>query len=435
MTKYSEEELIEELQRVSEEHCDGEAPRQKDMNKYGKFSYMTYYNRFGSWNKSLKEVNLEPHATPSSYTRSENYTNEELIKEIKKLNKKESVPSPPRAKDMTDKGAFSTNTYKRVFGSWNKAIEKANLKPRNKKWSKEEIKNKILEYKNKYNKVPSGKDLNEEYGIGYQSMSKRIGGYYDLLDSLGLEYSREKIPKNVLVDEVKIMAENLGKTPTQKEFKENSDHSLRPVIDRFGCYNNLLEESNLDKNYVVYSEEKLINEMQRVIKSFERYPTREEFNKKSNFGYWRYYNHFGSWEKALKKAGYDYDKRKMPRGEESPLWRGGSEQFKKYGSDWTKQKEAVLQRDNECCRVCGGLNSNRYFSRPDVHHIAPIRYWNVEEEHEMMNHPRNLISLCRSCHHKLEGKFKGRNHEEFEELAKDYLDIDETEKKKGIFDY
>jgi len=153
---------------------------------------------------------------------------------------------------------------------------------------------------------------------------------------------------------VQFIAEKIEKTPTQKEFKENSDHSIRPVIDRFGCYNNLLEEANLDKNYVLYSEEELINEMERVIAEFEDYLTREEFNKESNFGYWRYYNHFGSWKKALKKAGYDYDKRKMPRGEESPLWRGGSEQFKKYGSSWTKQRETVLQRDDVCCRVCGG---------------------------------------------------------------------------------
>jgi len=82
-----------------------------------------------------------------------------------------------------------------------------------------------------------------------------------------------------------------------------------------------------------------------------------------------------------------------------------------------------------------GLNSNRYFSRPDVHHIVPIRYWDVEEEHEQMNHSRNLISLCRSCHSKLEGKFKGSNHKEFEKLAKDYLDIEETEEERGIFDY
>lgn len=435
MVKYSEEELIKELQRISKEYCDGGSPRIKDMKKHGNISYMTYYDRFGSWNDSLEKLDLEPNTTPSSYTRTDDYTKNDLIKEIKRLNEKNSIPSPPRARDMTKMGSFSSNTYKRVFGSWNKAIEKADLKPRNKKWSKKQIKSKIIEYKNKYNEVPSGKDLNEEYDISYQSICRKVGNYHNFLDSLDLKYSRKKISKNVLVDEVQFIAEKIGKTPTQKEFKENSNHSIKPVIDRFGCYNNFLEEANLNKNYVVYSEEKLINEMKRVIVEFEDYPTREEFNANSDFGYWRYYNHFGSWIKALEEAGYDYDGKKMPRGEDHPLWRGGSKQFKKYGKSWLKQKKKALQRDNECCRVCEGKNSNGYFQNPDVHHISPIRYWDVEEEHQEMNHLRNLICLCRSCHSKLEGKFKGRNHEEFEKLAKNYLDIEETEEKKGIFDY
>jgi len=197
MKKYSEEELIKELQRVSVEHCNGDSPRIKDMKKYGDISYMTYYDRFGSWNDSLGKLNLEPNVTPSSYTRTDDYTKKDLIKEIKRLNEKNSIPSPPRARDMTKVGSFSSNTYKRVFGSWNKAIEKADLKPRNKKWSKKQIKSKIIEYKNKYNEVPSGKDLNKEYNIAYQSMCRKVGDYHNFLDSLGLKYSREKFLKTL----------------------------------------------------------------------------------------------------------------------------------------------------------------------------------------------------------------------------------------------
>lgn len=52
-----------------------------------------------------------------------------------------------------------------------------------------------------------------------------------------------------------------------------------------------------------------------------------------------------------------------------------------------------------------------------------------------MNNKSNLISLCRYCHGKLEGKFQEVDHKEFEELAKDHLDIDEKEEKQSIFDY
>jgi hypothetical protein len=58
--KYSEEELIEEIQRVSEEHCEGETPTQRDMAEYGKFAYTTYRKRFGSWNESVEMAGFEP---------------------------------------------------------------------------------------------------------------------------------------------------------------------------------------------------------------------------------------------------------------------------------------------------------------------------------------------------------------------------------------
>lgn len=46
---YSEDELIDELQRVSEEYCDGETPRERDMREHGEISSGPFKNRFGSW--------------------------------------------------------------------------------------------------------------------------------------------------------------------------------------------------------------------------------------------------------------------------------------------------------------------------------------------------------------------------------------------------
>jgi 5-methylcytosine-specific restriction endonuclease McrA len=98
----------------------------------------------------------------------------------------------------------------------------------------------------------------------------------------------------------------------------------------------------------------------------------------------------------------------------------------------------VRERDGNNCRICGVNTKQKYNLKPDVHHIVPADYWIVEDEHEKMNNLRNLISLCKACHKPLEGKFKGRNHEEFEELAKDYLDINNAEDKtvkQSLFDY
>jgi RNA-directed DNA polymerase len=56
-----------------------------------------------------------------------------------------------------------------------------------------------------------------------------------------------------------------------------------------------------------------------------------------------------------------------------------------YGEEWTEIREAVLQRDERRCRVCGKGG------RVEVHHI---RAWKPGMPHELPN----LITLCATCH-------------------------------------
>lgn len=55
-------ELLDELQRLAEEL--GQAPRKKDMKEYGRYSTVTYYNYFKSWNDAIKSAGLEPYIYP-----------------------------------------------------------------------------------------------------------------------------------------------------------------------------------------------------------------------------------------------------------------------------------------------------------------------------------------------------------------------------------
>jgi phage terminase large subunit GpA-like protein len=67
----------------------------------------------------------------------------------------------------------------------------------------------------------------------------------------------------------------------------------------------------------------------------------------------------------------------MPHG---PLWRG---------LDWHDQRAEALKRDHHTCQHC------RRKTMLDVHHIIPFR-------RSKDNSLENLITLCKSCHHRLE---------------------------------
>ena len=81
------------------------------------------------------------------------------------------------------------------------------------------------------------------------------------------------------------------------------------------------------------------------------------------------------------------------RGERNRNWKGGITPITelRISGDWRwrKLREEIKKRDNFTCQVCGKKGVI-------VHHIKP---WSIEEPN---NEPENLITLCRSCHAKID---------------------------------
>lgn len=73
----------------------------------------------------------------------------------------------------------------------------------------------------------------------------------------------------------------------------------------------------------------------------------------------------------------------------NPRWRG---------CNWQRQKRAALQRDGRKCQIC--RRKKRKGLRIDVHHIRPFREF--DGDYVSANQLLNLITLCRSCHAKVE---------------------------------
>ena len=79
---------------------------------------------------------------------------------------------------------------------------------------------------------------------------------------------------------------------------------------------------------------------------------------------------------------------KHKAGQDSSQWRGGLS-FEPYGHEFNRQlKQAVRQRDNLTCQLCGRAENGQAHI---AHHINYIK---------TDNNPDNLITLCRECHSK-----------------------------------
>jgi hypothetical protein len=306
------------------------------------------------------------------------YSKQELIKEMKRVSREYCNGNAPTHQEMDKHGKMSGGAFTYKFNSWNKALEEAGFNHNLKHRNKKEIKKEIIR-------------ISEEYFN--------------------------------------------GNSFTRREFDEFSEFTSGTVRRQIDGWNEALEKCGLEpiveKNI---ENHRLVEEIKRVSEEYcdGEAPTTDDIIQHGKFAMDCY--HRRSWNKMLKQAGFTPFEH--PTGEEHWAWKGGCN-FE-YGSNWREARETVRKRDKNICLVCG--NDDLINEYPDVHHIVPTRYWK-DSEYEKMNHPRNLICLCRSCHADLEGKFKGRNYEEFKQLARDYLDMDEEAigqppvNDSSVFDY
>ena len=103
-----------------------------EYSQYGKYGYNTFRRRFGSWNTVLElcdlDVNVFQRAAAQGGHNYSALTDEQLIEDLKKVAKVLGSSSFSSG-DYQKYGQFSRGTFLRRFGTWNNALEKAELIP------------------------------------------------------------------------------------------------------------------------------------------------------------------------------------------------------------------------------------------------------------------------------------------------------------------
>lgn len=85
--------------------------------------------------------------------------------------------------------------------------------------------------------------------------------------------------------------------------------------------------------------------------------------------------------------------KKKLSGENNHNWKGGKS-FEPYPMDWTNDlREAIRKRDDYVCQMCGIHQDELkgWNKKLDIHHI--------DYDKDNLD-PKNLITLCKSCHMK-----------------------------------
>ncbi len=115
-THVSNDELISDLLRVAQ-LIGNDSFSSQDYQKHGRWSLMTYFRRFKTWNNALRCAGLQP----SEQYSNQRIDNEKLLEEIERL--WIHLGRQPTATDIKNgESLYSLNTFSRHFGSWRNAL-------------------------------------------------------------------------------------------------------------------------------------------------------------------------------------------------------------------------------------------------------------------------------------------------------------------------
>ena len=295
---------------------------------------------------------------------------DDLLEALRDL--RDDLGKTPTKKDMTEHGEYGTNTYKRRFGSWTAALNEIGEEPKQRPYTDDELLEDLRELADELNKTPTAHELSEHTSHSHSLYQDRFGSWNNALEEAELEVNRRR-NTNTTVE-----CSNCGDTvETFPSLVEKQDH--------FFCDDSCMGEWESEEysgegnpRYSKYEKEcfncgELVLRAHWVHESSER-----TFCDQQCRGEW------------VKETG-------LMRGENSPHWKGGTS-YRYYGAEWRYIRKEILDRDDYECQYCGltdAESQEQYGCSLHVHHRTPVRnYDSVEDAHER----DNLVTLCNRCH-------------------------------------
>jgi len=312
------------------------------------------------------------------------------------------------------------------------------------------------------------------------------------------------VTKQQLIDDYECVAQELDKKPTLTEYNEHGEYSSTPIYNVFEGFEELKDAAGFETGEQKISDETLLDDLRRVADEIGRSPPLLVYEEKGEYNFKTLKRRWGSWHDVQEKAGLEPtdhsehwkgqgynpnrdretvtvdcaycgdDTEKRPKqlerfnnpycskdcqyavlseqtGEDARGWDGGKVElacewcgdtrmikpskadssrfcrqecmfewrsqefsgedhprFKEntertyYGPNFPAQRLKALDRDNHSCQVCGKHNQQNVYESNcglNCHHIRKFKEYDGYKE---ANRLENLIMLCSVCHQYVE---------------------------------
>ena len=237
------------------------------------------------------------------------YTDEELIKLLQALAK--FLGRTPKVKDVeSDINMPSAGAYIARFGSWNKTLETAGFSP-NRYYhgcTNEELIELLKAKIKSLGRIPVVRDIKADDSMPDPSLYwSRFGSWKKALEIAGFSpKDNRRYTDEALIKLLQAKVERLGQVPKLENIESDVNMpSATAYIRRFGSWNKALEKAGFSpKGRLRYTDDELIEMLGAEAERLGRVPKMEDLESNATMPSARTYaNRFRSWNEALKLAG------------------------------------------------------------------------------------------------------------------------------------
>ena len=169
--------------------------------------------------------------------------------------------------------------------------------------SDEELLEHLRKLYKKYKRIPTDSILRKEKGHTSKVYRKRFGSLAVARKKAGIkeEPTWKRISDQELLNEIKELLSKLQRVPTTFDMSKYGKYSIWCYIDRFGSWAKALNKAGIEplkenKNF-------LLNEIKRLNTLLGHPPTMKDMEIFGKYHPTTYYNYFSSWTEVLSSAG------------------------------------------------------------------------------------------------------------------------------------
>lgn len=273
-TKYNSlDDILEELKPIVDEV--GDMPTRKQLVQRKKSGILYALSPYGGLKKAYEVLGINPKQ------KKDYWNEENIIKEVKEiLTKLGHIPTQKELKDMGRSDLLSAIDRNGGMELVYKLMNTPAKRKRN-YWNKETIIAELIEIINEIGEYPTQKKLLAMGRSDLATAIVRSGLSYEIRKELSAEYQAKPKgywTKERIIDEIRLIYRSDGKLPSSSRLKELKRGDLINAINNQGGMNFVYDEFNLrplqKKNYWTF--EKIVQEVKVIANNLGKVPTLEE---------------------------------------------------------------------------------------------------------------------------------------------------------------